>query len=82
MIDFIQQGFSLDEHTRYVKVERYKEDTTQAIASSVRNMLAAVDDDPDREGLKDTPMRVAKAMQFCTQGYQTDPEKISRRCNF
>lgn len=76
MIDFIQQGLSLDEKTRYVKVERYKEDTTQTIAASVRNMLAAVGDNPEREGIKNTPMRVAKAMQFCTQGYYTDPQQI------
>jgi len=37
---------------------------------------------PSREGLQETPMRVAKALQFILQGYHLDPEKILRSASF
>lgn len=40
-----------------------------AFEDLVYQMLAALGDDPDREGLKRTPLRVAKAMTFLTSGY-------------
>ena len=42
----------------------------------VREMLVRLGEDPEREGLVQTPERVRKAMQFLTRGYQEDPETI------
>jgi GTP cyclohydrolase IA len=42
------------------------------IAPHVRAVLAAVGEDPDREGLLKTPERVEKAFRFLTKGYQED----------
>jgi GTP cyclohydrolase I len=39
-------------------------------------------EDTEREGLLKTPLRVAKAMQFMTQGYQQNPEEILRSALF
>ena len=39
-------------------------------------------EDAEREGLLQTPLRVAKAMQFLTQGYQQNPEEILRSALF
>jgi GTP cyclohydrolase I len=36
----------------------------------VRQLLVELGEDPNREGLKDTPKRVAKAMSFLTHGYR------------
>lgn len=48
----------------------------------VRSMLQEIGEDPDREGLRRTPLRVAKAMDFLTSGYQLSPEDIIRKAVF
>jgi GTP cyclohydrolase I len=45
---------------------------TARIEMLVREMIAALGEDPGREGLVKTPERVAKALAFLTSGYQTD----------
>jgi GTP cyclohydrolase I len=52
------------------------EDGCRKMASAVREILEAVGEDPEREGLLKTPKRVAEAMQFLTQGYSQSLEKI------
>ncbi|MCW8140892.1 MAG: GTP cyclohydrolase I FolE [Planctomycetota bacterium] len=47
-----------------------------AIAERVREILALLGDDPARQGLLDTPKRVAKSLDFLTSGYRKDPIKI------
>ncbi|MFA6725063.1 MAG: GTP cyclohydrolase I, partial [Lentisphaeria bacterium] len=39
-------------------------------------MLVAFGEDPEREGLRDTPQRVAKSLEFLTLGYRSDPDEI------
>lgn len=56
--------------------------TTEAIAQHVVELLQHLGEDAQREGLKRTPERVGKAMQFLTQGYQQDPEAILRSALF
>ncbi|HEU5465095.1 MAG TPA: GTP cyclohydrolase I, partial [Candidatus Binatia bacterium] len=42
----------------------------------IREILKAVGEDPDREGLLRTPQRVAQALTFLTRGYEMDPAKV------
>ena len=44
------------------------------MTNSYRQLLEAIGEDPEREGLKKTPARAAKALQYFTKGYK---EKIS-----
>ena len=55
---------------------------TDQIASSVEQTLRQIGENPDREGLKRTPHRVGKSLQFLTKGYKEDPEAILRSALF
>ena len=46
------------------------------LASHYKQVLTLLGEDPKREGLEKTPMRVAKAMQVLTRGYTQDPHKV------
>lgn len=43
---------------------------------AVKQILLAIGEDPDREGLRDTPDRVAKSFEFLTRGYRQDIEEV------
>lgn len=49
---------------------------TEEIANHYRHIITALGEDPEREGLLDTPKRAAKAMQYLTHGYQQSLEEI------
>ena len=66
----------------YQKVEQYDEQTTSGLTSSYKDTLALLGEDPQREGLVKTPERVAKAMQFLTQGYTMDARAILDSAKF
>lgn len=46
------------------------------LASHYEKILSILGEDPQREGLQKTPMRVAKAMQVLTRGYAQDPKQV------
>ncbi|MCF8372309.1 MAG: GTP cyclohydrolase I FolE [Bacteroidales bacterium] len=71
-----------DEDGGYEKIERYDEASTNSMADNYKNILGHLGEDPEREGLLKTPMRVAKAMQFLTQGYDMNPEEILKSAMF
>jgi len=48
----------------------------QRVSELVRELLIEIGEDPDRAGLKRTPLRVARAMAFLTRGYRTDPKEL------
>jgi GTP cyclohydrolase I len=66
----------------YNKKEYYDEDVTARLKEHYRGVLEAVGEDPNREGLLKTPERVAKAMQFITQGYTMDAAQILKSAMF
>ena len=49
---------------------------TEELANHFRQIIHALGEDPDREGLRDTPKRAAKAMQFLNRGYTQRLEEI------
>jgi GTP cyclohydrolase I len=55
---------------------------TKAIEAAITELLRAVGEDPDREGLKRTPNRVARMYPELLSGYSTDPEKLVNKAMF
>src|SRR5256885_48690 len=48
----------------------------------IRNLLAELGEDPNREGLRDTPKRVARAYDFLTSGYRADIDQVLNNALF
>ncbi len=60
----------------------YLREGLDELAVLYRGIIEKLGEDPSREGLQKTPMRVAKAMQVLTRGYYEDPEAILREALF
>jgi len=56
--------------------ERISQSDQDPIGGLVRELLKELGEDPDRDGLQETPGRVAKALRFFTRGYQQRPQEI------
>src|SRR6202035_729120 len=66
----------------YKKVEQYEDKITSGLIENYRECLNLLGEDPNREGLLKTPERMAKAMQFITQGYHVDAKAILNSAKF
>jgi GTP cyclohydrolase I len=66
----------------YTKTDQFDEQVTSGLIENYRNSISLLGEDPNREGLQKTPERVAKSMQFLTQGYQIDPKAILNSAKF
>lgn len=60
----------------YQRTDSFDERTTEEIAVHVKEILRLLGEDPGREGLMKTPERVAKSLQFLTQGYAQNGREI------
>lgn len=66
----------------YKKIEQYDQDITDGLKDHYAASIKLLGEDVEREGLLKTPERVAKAMQFITQGYQMDAREILNSAKF
>ena len=66
----------------YLKTEEWDEVKTEQLAGHYAAILSLLGEDISRDGLQKTPLRVAKSMQFLTQGYAQDPHAILRGALF
>lgn len=66
----------------YVKIDQYNADKVADIARHYKEILPALGEDPEREGLLKTPERVAKALHYLTHGYDLNPQEILRGAIF
>ncbi|MBP5563014.1 MAG: GTP cyclohydrolase I FolE [Bacteroidales bacterium] len=58
------------------QIPKFSEETLSQLAYHYKEILNLLGEDPNREGLVKTPIRVAKAMDFLTHGYRQDPKAI------
>ncbi|MBQ4222574.1 MAG: GTP cyclohydrolase I FolE [Prevotella sp.] len=59
-----------------MEIETETREGLEALATHYHDILRLLGEDPGREGLQKTPLRVAKAMQVLTRGYQQDAHKV------
>ncbi len=67
---------------KYQKIEQFDPASLELVKNSYREMLIALGEDVNRNGLEKTPERAAKAMHFLTQGYEMDAQEILRGALF
>jgi len=66
----------------YERVENHNQESLEKLKFHYKEILGLIGEDPSREGLLETPRRVAKAIQFLTQGYDHDPVEILKSAKF
>jgi GTP cyclohydrolase IA len=66
----------------YERYEEWDPATLDELSLHYREILRLIGENPDREGLLKTPLRVAKSIQFLTQGYNMDPIEILESAKF
>lgn len=71
-----------DKKLSYEKFEEISPDKLEELSLHYREILRLIGENPNREGLLKTPMRVARAMQFLTQGYTLDPVEVLNSAKF
>jgi GTP cyclohydrolase I len=71
-----------EEKLSYEKFEDYDAEKLEKLSYHYREILRLIGENPDREGLLKTPLRVAKSILFLNQGYNLDPEEILLSARF
>lgn len=66
----------------YKKIEEYDDDITSSLSKKYKESIKLLGEDAEREGLLKTPERMAKAMQYMTQGYAMDAKAILEAAKF
>jgi GTP cyclohydrolase I len=66
----------------YKRTETYNTEITEQLVANHRSIISLLGEDAEREGLLKTPERVAKALQYMTQGYDMDAREILNQAKF
>jgi GTP cyclohydrolase I len=66
----------------YKRIDECNYETISELAAHYKEILRLIGENPEREGLIDSPVRIAKAMQFFTHGYDLEPENIIKSAIF
>jgi len=81
-MEVINNGLGSADNEGYNRVDIYNDEKTEQLTSIFKKVLDIIGEDAKREGLSETPTRMAKAMQFLTQGYGVDPPSIIKSAMF
>jgi len=66
----------------YNKIETWNAENIEELSTMYYRVLELIGEDPEREGLKRTPIRVAKALNFLTNGYNMNAAEILKSAMF
>ncbi len=75
-MDLINKGTVANSLCGYVRIDRWEDEKTDKLIEHYKSIIELLGEDVSREGLIKTPLRIAKAMQFLMQGYNSKPEDI------
>ncbi|CAM1508705.1 Fc.00g055530.m01.CDS01 [Cosmosporella sp. VM-42] len=75
-------GFTAGTNERREENEKQAAARLEKMRGAVRTLLECIGEDPDREGLVNTPLRYAKALMFLTKGYQVKVEETINKALF
>jgi len=78
----INNGLGENQVGGYDRIDQWDDERTEKISGYFSDILEQLGEDRNREGLLETPGRVAKSLQFLTQGYGTDPHDILKSAMF
>jgi len=81
-MEIINNGLGSSENEGYNRVDKFDDAKTENLTGMYREIINTLGEDINREGLEETPKRVAKSMQFLTQGYGIQPEEIITSAKF
>ncbi len=76
------EDFDPNEQEGFAKVEFYNGTITEGLSQHYKEVLRLLGENPERDGLLQTPERVAKALQFLTHGYHLNPKEILNSAKF
>lgn len=80
-IETINSGSGISSNG-YNRIESWDAENIKELSSHYYKVLQLIGEDPEREGLKNTPVRVAKAIKFLTNGYSLNPCEIINSAKF
>lgn len=81
-MEIINSGAGISGNDGYSRIDKWNPEKTERLAEHYKAILEILGEDINREGLQRTPLRVAKAIQFLTHGYNLDPFEIIRSTKF
>jgi GTP cyclohydrolase I len=81
-MEIINNGLGEHNSCGYTRIDKFDDETTNKLSHHYKEILKLIGENPEREGLLDTPERVAKSIQFLTHGYLLDPVAILNSAKF
>lgn len=81
-MDVINNNLTPQMDDGFLEIDRYDEEKTRKLVEQYQKVLETLGDDEQREGLQETPLRVAKSLQFLTKGYNIDPDELLESAKF
>jgi len=81
-MEVFNSGTGTVENEGYSRIDIFNDQKTGRLASLYKEVLNLIGEDASREGLAETPARVARSIQFLTQGYGMNPYDIISKAMF
>ncbi len=78
----LTEGVIENDEIGYEKIIKYNSSILESIASKYKSIIKDIGEDPEREGIRRTPVRAARTIQFLTQGYDINPSEILKNAMF